>query len=78
MIGSTAVEKNGRLYIYLDSDFAADFISDSMHKDTISRVIFEVLGKNYDSGIITPVCAEEEAEEYDAVDELLAGQSENN
>lgn len=71
MIGATAVEKEGKLFIYLDSDFAAQFVSDSERKDLISRTISEVLGKNYDSNIIAPVCANGEVEEYDAVDELL-------
>ncbi len=71
MIGATAVEKEGKLFIYLDSDFAAQFVSDSERKNLISRTISEVLGKNYDSNIIAPVCANGEVEEYDAVDELL-------
>ena len=75
MIGSTAVEKGGKLFIYLDSDFAAQFVSDGERKAVISRTIFEVLGKNYDSNIIMPVCADEEVEEYDAVDELISRQT---
>lgn len=71
MIGSTAVEKGGKLYIYLDSDFAAQFVSEDGRKEVISRTIAQVLGKNYDTNIIMPVCAEEETEEYDAVDELI-------
>lgn len=71
MIGATAVEKEGKLFIYLDSDFAAQFVSDGERKNLISRTISEVLGKNYDSNIIAPVCANGEVEEYDAVDELL-------
>lgn len=77
MIGSTAVEKGGKLYIYLDSDFAAQFVSDGERKNIISRTILEVLGKNYDSNIITPICADEEVEEYDAVDELITQSNEN-
>ncbi len=71
MIGSTAVEKGGKLYIYLDNDFAAQFVCEESKKSIIARTIADVLGKTYDTNVITPVCAEEEAEEYDAVDELI-------
>ncbi len=71
MIGSTAVEKGGKLYIYLDNEFAAQFACEESKKSVIARTIAEVLGKNYDTGVIMPVCAEEETEEYDAVDELI-------
>ena len=71
MIGSTAVEKGGKLYIYLDNDFAVQFACEESKKSIIARTIADVLGKSYDTNVITPVCAEEETEEYDAVDELI-------
>ena len=71
MIGSTAVEKGGKLYIYLDNDFAVQFACEESKKSIIARTIADVLGKSYDTNAITPVCVEEEAEEYDAVDELI-------
>jgi DNA polymerase III gamma/tau subunit len=70
MIGSTAVDRDGKLYINLDSDFAAHFVSDEARKTVISKTIAEVLGKNYTPNMIFPVFPEEE-EEYDAVDELM-------
>ena len=71
MIGSTAVEKGGKLYIYLENDFAAQFACEESKKSIIARTIADVLGKNYDTNVIAPVCAEGETEEYDAVDELI-------
>jgi hypothetical protein len=72
MIGATAVERDGKLYINLDSDFAASFLSDDARRATISHTIAEVLGKSYDKGVICPVCSEGGEEEFDAVDELEA------
>jgi DNA polymerase-3 subunit gamma/tau len=71
MIGSTAVEKGGKLYIYLENDFAAQFACEESKKSIIARTIADVLGKNYDTNVITPVCVEGDTEEYDAVDELI-------
>ncbi|MBQ7291673.1 MAG: DNA polymerase III subunit gamma/tau [Clostridia bacterium] len=70
MIGSTAVDRDGKLYINLDNDFAAHFVADEARKAVISKTIAEVLGKNYAPNAIFPVCPEEE-EEHDAVDELM-------
>ena len=71
MVGSTAVDKGGKLYIYLDSDFAANFVSAPERKTVLSTLIFDVLQKRYDINSIFPVCSENETEEYDAIDELL-------
>ena len=71
MIGATAVDRDGKLYINLDSDFAATFVSDDTRKAALSKAIAEVLGKNYDKGSIFPVCADASEEEFDAVDELM-------
>ena len=71
MVGSTAVDKGGKLYIYLDSDFAANFVSAPERKTVLSALIFDVLQKRYDINSIFPVCSENETEEYDAIDELL-------
>ncbi|MBQ9745259.1 MAG: DNA polymerase III subunit gamma/tau [Clostridia bacterium] len=71
MIGSTAVDRDGKLYINLDSDFAVFFLSSDERKSVISRTIAEVLGKNYDKNSIFPVCPDESEEEHDAVDELI-------
>ena len=71
MVGSTAVDKGGKLYIYLDSDFAANFVSAPERRTVLSTLIFDVLQKRYDINSIFPVCSENETEEYDAIDELL-------
>ena len=71
MIGATAVDREGKLYINLDSDFAATFVSDEGRKGAISVAIAEVLGKNYEKNVIFPVCADNSEEEFDAVDELV-------
>ncbi len=70
MIGSTAVDREGKLYINLDNDFAAHFVADEARKAVISQTIAEVLSKNYTPNMIFPVCPDEE-EEHDAVDELM-------
>lgn len=70
MIGSTAVDRDGKLYINLDNDFAAHFVADEGRKAVVSQTIAEVLGKNYAPNMIFPVCPDEE-EEHDAVDELM-------
>ncbi len=70
MIGSTAVDRDGKLYINLDNDFAAHFVADEARKAVVSKTIAEVLSKNYPPNMIFPVCPEEE-EEHDAVDELM-------
>ncbi len=70
MIGSTAVDREGKLYINLDNDFAAHFVADEARKAVISQTIAEVLSKNYAPNMIFPVCPDEE-EEHDAVDELM-------
>ena len=71
MIGSTAVDRDGKLYINLDNDFAAMFLSSEERKASISHTIAEVLGKNYDKHSIFPVCNDAGEEIFDAVDELI-------
>ena len=71
MIGSTAVDRDGKLYINLDNDFAVFFISNDERKASISQAIAEVLGKSYDKNSIIPVCSDGSEEEHDAVDELI-------
>ena len=71
MIGSTAVDRDGKLYINLDNDFAVQMLSGDERKDSISRTIAEVLGKNYGKNDIIPINRDEGEEEYDAVDELV-------
>jgi DNA polymerase-3 subunit gamma/tau len=75
MIGSTAVDRDGKLYINLDNDFAVFFLSNEERKGSISQAIAEVLGKNYDKNSIIPVCTEGAEEEFDAVDELIDGEA---
>ncbi len=75
MIGSTAVDRDGKLYINLDNDFAVFFLSNDERKGSISRAIAEVLGKNYDKNSIFPVCSDGSEEEFDAVDELIDGEN---
>jgi DNA polymerase-3 subunit gamma/tau len=76
MIGSTAVDRDGKLYINLDNDFAVSFLSGDERKGTISQTIAEVLGKSYDKNSIIPVCTDGNEEEFDAVDELIDGEAE--
>ena len=71
MIGSTAVDRDGKLYINLDNDFAVFFLASDERKEAISRTIAEVLGKSYDKNSIIPVCSDGSEEEFDAVDELI-------
>jgi DNA polymerase-3 subunit gamma/tau len=71
MIGSTAVDRDGKLYINLDNDFAVQMLSGDERKDSISLTIAEVLGKNYGKNDIIPINRDEGEEEYDAVDELV-------
>ncbi len=71
MIGSTAVDRDGKLYINLDNDFAVQMLSGDERKDSISRTIAEVLGKNYGKNDIIPINRDEGEEEFDAVDELM-------
>ncbi len=78
MIGATAVEREGKLYINLDSDFAAKFVSSPERCETIANIIGEVLGKQYDKNMICPVCPENDEEIYDAVDELIEDAEANN
>jgi hypothetical protein len=75
MIGSTAGDRDGKLYINLDNDFAVFFLSNEERKGAISRTIAEVLGKNYDKNSIFPVCTDGSEEEFDAVDELIDGEN---
>ena len=76
MIGSTAVERDGKLYINLDNDFAVSFLSNDERKGAISQTIAEVLGKSYNINSIFPVCADAGEEVFDAVDELIDGEKE--
>lgn len=76
MIGSTAVDRDGKLYINLDNDFAVFFLSNDERKGAISQTIAEVLGKNYDKNSIFPVCTDAGEEVFDAVDELIDGEKE--
>ena len=75
MIGSTAVDRDGKLYINLDNDFAVFFLSNDERKGAISQTIAEVLGKSYDKNSIIPVCADGSEEVFDAVDELVNGEA---
>ena len=75
MIGSTAVDRDGKLYINLDNDFAVLFLSNDERKGSISQTIAEVLGKNYDKNSIVPICSDGSEEEFDAVDELMDGET---
>ena len=75
MIGSTAVDRDGKLYINLDNDFAVLFLSNDERKGAISQTIAEVLGKNYDKNSIVPICSDGSEEEFDAVDELIDGET---
>jgi hypothetical protein len=76
MIGSTAVDRDGKLYINLDNDFAVFFLSNDERKGAISQTIAEVLGKSYDKNSIIPVCTDGSEEVFDAVDELMDGETE--
>ena len=76
MIGSTAVDRDGKLYINLDNDFAVFFLSNDERKGAISQTIAEVLGKSYNINSIFPVCADAGEEVFDAVDELIDGEKE--
>lgn len=71
MIGASAVDREGKLYIYVDSKFAADFISSPERKEVISKLVLDVLGKAYDKNAVFPICSDDEKEHFDAVDELI-------
>ena len=75
MIGSTAVDRDGKLYINLDNDFAVFFLANEERKSAISQTIAEVLGKNYDKNSNIPICTDAGEEEFDAVDELIDGET---
>ena len=71
MIGATAIDRDGKLNINVDSEFAVFFLSNDERKGAISQAILEVLGKSYDKNSIIPVCSDGSEEEFDAVDELI-------
>jgi hypothetical protein len=51
------------------------FLSNDERKGAISQTIAEVLGKIYDKNSIVPVCSDGSEEEFDAVDELIDGET---